>query len=73
MALHAARRVEEVIAFDDPAGTSTEVFHGAVLDHSTVVKPFGAGLAPLSTSAELVSGVAELAEEVDELAEEPLR
>lgn len=37
-----ARRVEEVIAFDDPAGTSTEVFHGAVLDHSPVVTPFGA-------------------------------
>jgi len=36
------RRVEEVIAFDDPAGTSTEVFHGAVLDHSPVVTPFGA-------------------------------
>ena len=37
-----ARRVEAVIAFDDPAGTSTEVFHGAVLDHSPVVTPFGA-------------------------------
>ena len=37
-----ARRVEEVIAFDDPAGTSTEVFHGAVLDHRPVVTPFGA-------------------------------
>jgi 2,3-dihydroxybiphenyl 1,2-dioxygenase len=37
-----ARRVEEVISFDDPAGTSTEVFHGAVLDHSPVVAPFGA-------------------------------
>jgi 3,4-dihydroxy-9,10-secoandrosta-1,3,5(10)-triene-9,17-dione 4,5-dioxygenase len=37
-----ARRVEEVIVFDDPAGTSTEVFHGAVLDHSPVVTPFGA-------------------------------
>jgi len=37
-----SRRVEEVVAFDDPAGTSTEVFHGAVLDHSPVVTPFGA-------------------------------
>ncbi|MFG1934031.1 biphenyl-2,3-diol 1,2-dioxygenase [Mycobacterium sp. NPDC048908] len=37
-----ARRVEEVIAFDDPAGTSTEIFHGAVLYHSPVVTPFGA-------------------------------
>lgn len=36
------RRVEEVIAFEDPAGTSLEVFHGAVLDHSPVVTPFGA-------------------------------
>lgn len=36
------RRVEEGIAFEDPAGTSTEVFHGAVLDHSPVVTPFGA-------------------------------
>jgi 3,4-dihydroxy-9,10-secoandrosta-1,3,5(10)-triene-9,17-dione 4,5-dioxygenase len=37
-----ARRVEEVITFDDPAGTTVEVFHGAVLDHSAVVTPFGA-------------------------------
>jgi 2,3-dihydroxybiphenyl 1,2-dioxygenase len=37
-----ARRVEEVIAFDDPAGTAVEVFHGPVLDHSPVVAPFGA-------------------------------
>ncbi|PND55460.1 biphenyl-2,3-diol 1,2-dioxygenase [Mycobacterium sp. ENV421] len=37
-----SRRVEEVIAFEDPAGTSLEIFHGAVLDHSPVVTPFGA-------------------------------
>jgi 3,4-dihydroxy-9,10-secoandrosta-1,3,5(10)-triene-9,17-dione 4,5-dioxygenase len=37
-----ARRVEEAIAFDDPAGTTLEVFHGAVLDHSPVITPFGA-------------------------------
>jgi 2,3-dihydroxybiphenyl 1,2-dioxygenase len=37
-----ARRVEEVITFDDPAGTTLEVFHGAVLDHSPVITPFGA-------------------------------
>jgi 3,4-dihydroxy-9,10-secoandrosta-1,3,5(10)-triene-9,17-dione 4,5-dioxygenase len=37
-----ARRVEEVIAFDDPAGNSCEVFHGPVLDHSPIVTPFGA-------------------------------
>ncbi len=37
-----ARRVEEVIAFDDPAGTPLEVFHGPVLDHSPVITPFGA-------------------------------
>lgn len=36
------RRVEEVITFDDPAGNTLEVFHGAVLDHSPVVTPFGA-------------------------------
>src|ERR1700712_3066388 len=29
-----ARRVEEAITFQDPAGTTLEVFHGAVLDHS---------------------------------------
>ncbi|MGZ4515511.1 MAG: biphenyl-2,3-diol 1,2-dioxygenase [Mycobacterium sp.] len=37
-----ARRVEEVITFEDPAGTTLEVFHGAVLDHRPVVTPFGA-------------------------------
>ncbi|OBH19431.1 biphenyl-2,3-diol 1,2-dioxygenase [Mycobacterium sp. E3247] len=36
------RRVEEVITFEDPAGTTLEIFHGAVLDHSPVVTPFGA-------------------------------
>lgn len=36
------RRVEEVISFTDPAGTTVEVFHGPVLDHSPVVTPFGA-------------------------------
>ncbi|MCV7103249.1 biphenyl-2,3-diol 1,2-dioxygenase [Mycobacterium palustre] len=36
------RRVEEVIAFEDPAGHPLEVFHGPVLDHSPVVTPFGA-------------------------------
>jgi 3,4-dihydroxy-9,10-secoandrosta-1,3,5(10)-triene-9,17-dione 4,5-dioxygenase len=37
-----ARRVEEAITFEDPAGTTLEVFHGAVLDHSPVITPFGA-------------------------------
>ncbi|MFF2084211.1 biphenyl-2,3-diol 1,2-dioxygenase [Nocardia sp. NPDC058176] len=37
-----ARRVEEVITFEDPTGATLEVFHGAVLDHSPVVTPFGA-------------------------------
>jgi 3,4-dihydroxy-9,10-secoandrosta-1,3,5(10)-triene-9,17-dione 4,5-dioxygenase len=37
-----ARRVEEVITFEDPAGTTLEVFHGPVLDHSPVITPFGA-------------------------------
>lgn len=36
------RRVEEVIAFEDPAGITLEVFHGAVLDRSPVITPFGA-------------------------------
>ncbi|NUS94429.1 MAG: biphenyl-2,3-diol 1,2-dioxygenase [Nocardia sp.] len=37
-----ARRVEEAITFTDPAGATLEIFHGAVLDHSPVVTPFGA-------------------------------
>jgi 3,4-dihydroxy-9,10-secoandrosta-1,3,5(10)-triene-9,17-dione 4,5-dioxygenase len=37
-----ARRVEEAITFEDPAGTTLEIFHGAVLDHSPVITPFGA-------------------------------
>jgi 3,4-dihydroxy-9,10-secoandrosta-1,3,5(10)-triene-9,17-dione 4,5-dioxygenase len=37
-----ARRVEEAITFEDPAGVTLEVFHGAVLDHSPVITPFGA-------------------------------
>ncbi len=37
-----ARRVEEVITFEDPTGATLEIFHGAVLDHSPVVTPFGA-------------------------------
>jgi 3,4-dihydroxy-9,10-secoandrosta-1,3,5(10)-triene-9,17-dione 4,5-dioxygenase len=37
-----ARRVEETITFEDPAGITLEVFHGAVLDHSAVITPFGA-------------------------------
>ncbi|WP_181696353.1 biphenyl-2,3-diol 1,2-dioxygenase [Nocardia sp. GTS18] len=37
-----ARRVEEAITFEDPTGATLEVFHGALLDHSPVVTPFGA-------------------------------
>ena len=37
-----ARRVEEAITFEDPSGLTLEVFHGAVLDHSPVITPFGA-------------------------------
>lgn len=37
-----ARRVEEVVTFSDPVGTTVEVFHGPLLDHSPVVTPFGA-------------------------------
>jgi catechol 2,3-dioxygenase-like lactoylglutathione lyase family enzyme len=40
-----ARRVEEVIALSDPAGTRLEIFHGAALDHRPVVTPFGARFA----------------------------
>jgi 3,4-dihydroxy-9,10-secoandrosta-1,3,5(10)-triene-9,17-dione 4,5-dioxygenase len=36
-----ARRVEDVIAFTDPTGATTEVFFGPALDHSPVVTPFG--------------------------------
>ena len=36
-----ARRVEDVIAFTDPTGITTEVFFGPALDHSPVVTPFG--------------------------------
>ncbi len=36
------RRVEEAITFEDPAGNAIEVFHGAVLDHSPIITPFGA-------------------------------
>ncbi|WP_241386735.1 VOC family protein [Rhodococcus sp. CH91] len=36
------RDAEQVIAFDDPGGTRTEVFFGPVLDHSPLVTPFGA-------------------------------
>jgi 2,3-dihydroxybiphenyl 1,2-dioxygenase len=36
------RRVEDVFAFTDPTGTTTEVFFGPALDHSQVVTPFGA-------------------------------
>ncbi|MBS9373995.1 biphenyl-2,3-diol 1,2-dioxygenase [Rhodococcus sp. B50] len=35
------RDAEQVIAFDDPGGTRTEVFFGPVLDHSPIVTPFG--------------------------------
>ncbi|MPY80737.1 MAG: biphenyl-2,3-diol 1,2-dioxygenase [Actinophytocola sp.] len=35
------RRVEEVISFQDPGGTTVEVFHGPVLDHSPLVTPHG--------------------------------
>ncbi|MEU5840974.1 biphenyl-2,3-diol 1,2-dioxygenase [Rhodococcus sp. NPDC047139] len=35
------RDAEQVIAFDDPGGTRTEIFFGPVLDHSPLVTPFG--------------------------------
>ncbi|WP_433621555.1 VOC family protein [Nocardia sp. CA-120079] len=36
-----ARSVEEAITFRDPAGTTVEIFHGPVLDHSPVVGKYG--------------------------------
>ncbi|MEV6427864.1 VOC family protein [Nocardia sp. NPDC051463] len=36
-----ARSVEEAISFVDPSGTTVEVFHGPVLDHSPVVGKHG--------------------------------
>ncbi|MGW0176776.1 biphenyl-2,3-diol 1,2-dioxygenase [Rhodococcus sp. NPDC003322] len=36
------RRVRDAITFVDPGGTTVEIFHGAVLDHSPVVTPYGA-------------------------------
>ena len=35
------RRVDEMIIFDDPAGNTLEVFHGAALEHRRVVSPYG--------------------------------
>lgn len=37
-----ANFVEEFVSFDDPAGTTVELFHGPVLDHSPVVPKRGA-------------------------------
>lgn len=37
----ADRRVDEMIVFDDPAGNTLEVFHGAALEHRRVVSPYG--------------------------------
>ncbi|MEV4235644.1 MULTISPECIES: VOC family protein [unclassified Nocardia] len=36
-----ARSVEAAFTFRDPAGTSVEIFHGPVLDHSPVVGEYG--------------------------------
>ena len=37
----ADRRVDEMIAFDDPSGNTLEVFHGVALEHRRVVSPYG--------------------------------
>jgi 3,4-dihydroxy-9,10-secoandrosta-1,3,5(10)-triene-9,17-dione 4,5-dioxygenase len=37
----AERRVNGLIRFDDPAGHTLEVFHGAALQHRRVVSPYG--------------------------------
>lgn len=37
----ADRRVQELITFADPSGTTLEVFHGTALEHRRVVSPYG--------------------------------
>jgi 3,4-dihydroxy-9,10-secoandrosta-1,3,5(10)-triene-9,17-dione 4,5-dioxygenase len=37
----ADRRVDGLVAFDDPSGNTLEVFHGAALEHRRVVSPYG--------------------------------
>ncbi len=37
----AARRVGEMLRFDDPAGNAVEVFSGAALEHRPAVSPYG--------------------------------
>jgi len=37
----AARRVGEMLRFDDPAGNAIEVFRGAALEHRPAVSPYG--------------------------------
>ena len=37
----AARRVGELLRFDDPAGNAVEVFRGAALEHRPAVSPYG--------------------------------
>jgi 3,4-dihydroxy-9,10-secoandrosta-1,3,5(10)-triene-9,17-dione 4,5-dioxygenase len=37
----AARRVGDMLRFDDPAGNSIEVFHGAALEHRPAASPYG--------------------------------
>jgi 3,4-dihydroxy-9,10-secoandrosta-1,3,5(10)-triene-9,17-dione 4,5-dioxygenase len=37
----AARRVDDMLRFDDPAGNAVEVFCGAALEHRPAVSPYG--------------------------------
>jgi 3,4-dihydroxy-9,10-secoandrosta-1,3,5(10)-triene-9,17-dione 4,5-dioxygenase len=37
----ADRRVDELISFEDPAGSRLEVFHGVALQHRRIVSPYG--------------------------------
>src|SRR5256885_1262522 len=37
----ADRRVDQMITFEDPSGSTLEVFHGAALEHRRVVSPYG--------------------------------
>jgi len=37
----ADRRVDELVVFEDPAGSRLEAFHGVALEHRRVVSPYG--------------------------------
>jgi len=47
----ADRRVDELVVFEDPAGSRLEAFHGVALEHRRVVSPSGGVLASLYTAS----------------------